>query len=61
MHQPPFLAVWGEADPFFLPAGAQAFKRDIPGAIVKFYATGHFALETHAREIAEAIKAFLPA
>ena len=60
-HQPPFLAVWGEADPFFLPAGAQAFKRDIPGAIVKFYATGHFALETHAREIAEAIKAFLPA
>ena len=60
-YKPRLLAVWGKNDPFFLPAGAQAFKRDIPGAIVKFYATGHFALETHAREIAEAIKAFLPA
>jgi pimeloyl-ACP methyl ester carboxylesterase len=55
-HQPPFLAVWGKSDPFFLPPGAEAFKRDIPGAVVKFYDTGHFALETHAGEIAAAIK-----
>ena len=57
--QPPLLAVWGDKDPFFLPAGAEAFKRDIPGAIVKFLPTGHFALETHAREIGAEIKAFL--
>jgi pimeloyl-ACP methyl ester carboxylesterase len=58
-HQPPFLAVWGNSDPFFLPAGAEAFKRDIFGAVVKFYDTGHFALETHADEIAAAIRDFL--
>ena len=60
-HQPPFLAVWGKSDPFFLPAGAEAFKRDIRNAIVKFYDTGHFALETHASEIAAAISDFLQA
>jgi pimeloyl-ACP methyl ester carboxylesterase len=54
-HQPPFLAVWGKNDPFFLPAGAEAFKRDIPGAGVRFFDTGHFALETHAAEIAATI------
>ncbi|HXB52010.1 MAG TPA: alpha/beta hydrolase [Rhizomicrobium sp.] len=59
-HQPPFLAVWGSNDPFFLPAGAEAFKRDIPKATVKFFDTGHFALETHAAEIAAAIRDFLP-
>jgi len=58
-HQPPFLAVWGKNDPFFLPAGAEAFKRDIPGAVVRFFDTGHFALETHAVEIASAIRDFL--
>jgi pimeloyl-ACP methyl ester carboxylesterase len=58
-HQPPLLAVWGKNDPFFLPAGAEAFKRDIPGAIVRFFDTGHFALETHAAEIAAAIRDFL--
>jgi len=57
--QPPLLAVWGKSDPFFLPAGAEAFKRDIPSAEVRFYDTGHFALETHAEEIASAIKDFL--
>ena len=57
-HQPPFLAVWGKSDPFFLPSGAEAFKRDLPGAVVKFYDTGHFALETHAEEIAVAIREF---
>jgi pimeloyl-ACP methyl ester carboxylesterase len=59
-HKPPLLAVWGKNDPFFLPAGAEAFKRDIPGAVVRFFDTGHFALETHAAEIAEAIRDFLP-
>jgi len=59
-HKPPFLAVWGRNDPFFLPPGAEAFKRDIPDATVQFFDTGHFALETHAVEIAAAILAFFP-
>ncbi|MGC2275493.1 MAG: alpha/beta hydrolase, partial [Candidatus Binatus sp.] len=58
-HKPRLLAVWGKNDPFFLPPGAEAFKRDIPGAVVRFYDTGHFALETHAAEIAAAIRDFL--
>jgi pimeloyl-ACP methyl ester carboxylesterase len=58
-HKPRFLAVWGRNDPFFLPAGAEAFKRDIPAADVRFFDTGHFALETHAAEIAAAIGQFL--
>ena len=58
-HKPRFLAVWGKNDPFFLPPGAEAFKRDIPDAIVHFFDTGHFALETHANEIAAAIRDFL--
>jgi pimeloyl-ACP methyl ester carboxylesterase len=58
-HQPRLLAVWGKNDPFFLPAGAEAFKRDIRGAEVRFFDTGHFALETHAAEIALAIRDFL--
>lgn len=60
-HKPPFLAVWGKNDPFFLPAGATAFKRDIPDADIRFFDTGHFALETHAEEIATAIQSFLAA
>ena len=51
--------MWGKNDPFFLPAGAEAFKRDIPDADVRFVDTGHFALETHAGEIATAIAEFL--
>jgi pimeloyl-ACP methyl ester carboxylesterase len=58
--KPPLLAVWGKNDPFFLPAGAEAFKRDIPNAVVRFLATGHFALETHAADIASSIRDFLP-
>lgn len=58
-HKPPFLAVWGKNDPFFLPPGAEAFKRDIPNAQVRFFDTGHFALETHCGEIAAAIREFL--
>jgi len=57
-HKPPLLAVWGKNDPFFLPAGAEAFRRDVPGALVRFFDTGHFALETHAAEIAAAIRDF---
>lgn len=59
IYKPPFLAVWGKNDPFFLPVGAEAFKRDIPDAVVRFFDTGHFALETHAAEIAAAIRGFL--
>jgi len=58
-HKPPLLAVWGKNDPFFLPPGAEAFKRDIPEAEVRFFDTGHFALETHAAEIADVIGDFL--
>jgi pimeloyl-ACP methyl ester carboxylesterase len=58
-YQPPTLAVWGKNDPFFLPAGAEAFRRDNPAAKVVFYDTGHFALETHAAEIGEEIRACL--
>ena len=58
-HRPPLLAVWGKNDPFFLPLGAEAFRRDIPAAEVHFFDTGHFALETHPREIAAAINDFL--
>lgn len=58
-HEPPFLAACWKNDPFFLPAGAEAFKRDIPDAILRFFDTGHFALETHANEIAAAIRNFL--
>jgi pimeloyl-ACP methyl ester carboxylesterase len=58
-RKPPFLAVWGRNDPFFVPGGAEAFKRDIPGAVIRFFDTGHFALETHAREIAQSIREFL--
>ena len=58
-YKPRFLAAWGKNDPFFLPAGAEAFKRDLPEAVVRFFDTGHFALETHASEIATAIRDFL--
>jgi pimeloyl-ACP methyl ester carboxylesterase len=58
-HHPPLLAVWGKNDPFFLPPGAESFKRDNPNAQVHFYDTGHFALETHGREIAAEILGFL--
>ena len=59
-HKPPLLAIWGKNDPFFLPPGAEAFKRDNPSAVVRFLDTGHFALETHAEEIAAAIRGFIP-
>jgi pimeloyl-ACP methyl ester carboxylesterase len=58
-HQPPLLAVWGKHDPFFIPPGAEAYKRDLPEAEVHFLDTGHFALETHASEIAGYIRDFL--
>ena len=57
--KPPLLAVWGRNDPFFLPAGAEAFKRDLPAAEIHFFDTGHFALETHGDEIGAAILKFL--
>jgi len=58
-HKPRFLAVWGKNDPFFLPPGAEAFRRDIPDAVIKFFDTGHFALETHTAGIAAEIRDFL--
>jgi pimeloyl-ACP methyl ester carboxylesterase len=58
-RQPPLLAIWGRNDPFFLPAGAEAFRRDIPAADIRLLDTGHFALETHASEVATAIRGFL--
>jgi pimeloyl-ACP methyl ester carboxylesterase len=58
-YKPPFLALWGKNDPFFLPQGAEAYRRDIPDADVRFLNTGHFALETHSAEIGAAMRAFL--
>ena len=57
--QPPLLAIWGKNDPFFIAPGAEAFKRDVPNADVRFVESGHFALETHAREIGAAMREFL--
>jgi pimeloyl-ACP methyl ester carboxylesterase len=57
--RPPVLAIWGRNDPFFIPPGAEAFKRDVPDAEVTFVDSGHFALETHAREIGAAMRDFL--
>ena len=59
--KPPLLAIWGKNDPFFIPAGAEAFRKDIPDARIQFLDTGHFALETHAVEISSAMKNFLEA
>ena len=59
--KPPLLAIWGKNDPFFIPAGAEAFRRDIPNAQVKMLDTGHFALETHVVEIAAAMREFFAA
>ena len=58
-HLPPMLAVWGEHDAYFVPAGAEAFRRDLPDAEIHLYDTGHFALETHGDEIAATILEFL--
>ncbi|HUO35603.1 MAG TPA: alpha/beta hydrolase [Candidatus Acidoferrum sp.] len=57
--KPPLLAIWGKNDPFFLPPGAEAFRKDIPNAQIQFLDTGHFALETHVIEIADAMREFL--
>jgi len=57
--QPPLLAIWGKNDPFFIPAGAEAYRKDLPSAQIQFLDTGHFATETHSVEIAAAIKEFL--
>jgi pimeloyl-ACP methyl ester carboxylesterase len=59
--EPPLFAIWGKHDPYFIPAGAEAFRRDIPSATVQFLDTGHFALETHVEEIATAMRQFLAA
>ena len=59
--KPPLLAIWGKNDPFFVPAGAEAFRKDLPKAQVQFLDTGHFAIETHVSEIAAAMREFLEA
>jgi pimeloyl-ACP methyl ester carboxylesterase len=59
--KPPLLAIWGKNDPFFIPAGAKAFQKDLPSATVQFLDTGHFATETHVVEIAAAMREFLEA
>lgn len=58
-HRPPLLAVWGRHDQAFLPAGAEAFRRDNPDAEVRLLDTGHFALETHHAEISALMLQFL--
>ena len=58
-HRPPLLAVWGRHDPAFLPAGAATYQRDLPDAKIHLLDAGHFALETHAEEVATLIRACL--
>lgn len=58
-ERPPLLAIWGRNDPFFLPAGAEAFRRDVPDAEIHLLDTGHFALETHAEQIGVRMREFL--
>lgn len=58
-YKPALLAVWGKNDPFFLPIGAESYRKDLPNATIKFYETGHFALETHAVAISADIIGFL--
>jgi pimeloyl-ACP methyl ester carboxylesterase len=58
-RRPPVLVAWGRHDPFFGPAGAEAYRRDVPGAEVHLLDTGHFALETHGAEIAGPMRGFL--
>jgi pimeloyl-ACP methyl ester carboxylesterase len=55
-YKPPLMAIWGKNDPFFVPAGAEAYKRDLPSASIRFVDSGHFALETHVDEIAEGMR-----
>jgi pimeloyl-ACP methyl ester carboxylesterase len=55
-YRPPFMAIWGKNDPFFIPAGAEAYKKDLPSASIRFVDSGHFALETHVEEIAEGMR-----
>jgi pimeloyl-ACP methyl ester carboxylesterase len=57
--KPPMLAIWGKYDPYFIPAGAEAFRRDNPGATVQLLDAGHFALETHVEEVSQAMRRFL--
>jgi pimeloyl-ACP methyl ester carboxylesterase len=54
--KPPLLAIWGKHDPFFIPSGAEAYRRDDRNATVELLDTGHFALETHVEQIAAAIR-----
>ncbi len=57
--KPPLLAIWGRHDPYFIPAGAEAFKKDNPNAVIQMLETSHFALETHVVEVAAAMRLFL--
>jgi len=58
-HHPRTLAIWGKHDPFFIPAGAAAYQKDNPKAVVKMLDAGHFALETNVDDIAIAIDQLL--
>jgi pimeloyl-ACP methyl ester carboxylesterase len=58
-YKPPMLAIWGKNDPYFIPPGAEAFRRDNPHATIQFLDTGHFALETHVEEVAASMREFL--
>jgi pimeloyl-ACP methyl ester carboxylesterase len=58
--KPPLLAIWGRHNPYFIPPGAEAFRKDLPDATVSFLDAGHFALETEVDRIASAILDFSP-
>lgn len=54
-HGPKTLVVWGKNDPFFVQAGAEAFRRDLPRAEIVLLEGGHFVLEEHAATVADHI------
>ncbi|CAN7255001.1 alpha/beta hydrolase [Phenylobacterium sp. LjRoot225] len=56
--QPRTLVVWGKNDQGFTPAGAEAFRRDVKDVEIRYFNTGHFALEEDAHGIASAIRSW---
>jgi len=55
-HRPKTLIVWGKDDPFFIPAGAEAYKKDLPDAKLVWLEAGHFVLDENAPRVAQEIK-----
>jgi pimeloyl-ACP methyl ester carboxylesterase len=57
-QQPATLIAWGANDRYFVAEGARAYLADVPHAELHLLDIGHFALATHAEEIADLTAAF---